>query len=57
MERVCFIKKYESENISISAGIINYPTNLKTIYNIFTQNKMDYYKLDPKLLKFNKYIR
>ena len=52
-----FYKKNKSENISISAGMINNPTNLKTSFNIFTYGKLDYYKLDKRLVKFAKYSK
>ena len=41
-----FYKLIGNKNISISAGIINHPTNLKTTTNIFTKAKLDFYKLD-----------
>lgn len=52
-----FYKKNKNENISISAGMINKPTNLKTSLNIFTYGKLDYYKLDKRLVKFAKYSK
>jgi len=52
-----FYKKLDSERISIAAGMLKNPTNLKTHSNIFTKGKMDYYKLDPKLPKFHKYTK
>ena len=50
-----FFKHLESESVSISAGMFQHPTNLKTKYNIFTIGKMDYYKLDNRIQKYNKY--
>ncbi len=50
-----FYKRIGSKNISIAAGMLNNPTKLKTRFNIFTKGKMDYYKLDKKIPKFNKY--
>tara|TARA_B110000438_G_scaffold105368_1_gene103837 strand:- start:507 stop:905 length:399 start_codon:yes stop_codon:yes gene_type:complete len=50
-----FFKRLKSERISISAGIFNNPTKLKTNRNIFTKGKMDYYKLNKKIPKFNEY--
>ena len=44
-----FYKKDKSSGISISAGLFENPTKLKTYSNIFTKGKLDYYKLDPKL--------
>ena len=52
-----FYKKYNSKNISIAAGMLNNPTNLKTNSNIFTHRKLDYYKLDKKLATFAKYSK
>ena len=52
-----FYKKYNSKNISIAAGMLNNPTNLKTNSNIFTHGKLDYYKLDKKLASFAKYSK
>ena len=52
-----FYKRIKSENISISAGIFNNPTKLKTYSNIFTKGKLDFYKLDLSLRKFNKYSK
>jgi len=52
-----FYKINKSENISISAGMFDGPTKLKTYSNIFSKDKLDYYKLDPKLIKFNKYSK
>ena len=52
-----FYKKYNSKNISIAAGMLNNPTNLKTNSNIFTHGKLDYYKLDKKLATFAKYSK
>ena len=49
-----FYKKYKSKNISIAAGMLKSPTKLKTYANIYVKNKMDYYKLDPKIPKFVK---
>ena len=50
-----FYKRLKSKGISISAGMIENPTRLKTKINIFTKGKMDYYKLDKKIPKFNRY--
>ena len=52
-----FYKKYKSKNISISAGMLTYPTKLKTFANIYIKNKMDYYKLDLKIPKFVKFSK
>ena len=50
-----FYKRKKSKSISIAAGVFSNPTKLKTSSNIYTKNKMDYYKLDLRLPKFNKY--
>ena len=50
-----FYKRIGSKNISIAAGMLSNPTKLETRFNIFTKDKMDYYKLDKKMPKFNKY--
>ena len=49
-----FYKKTKSDNISVAAGMFEKETTLKTYCNIFIKGKMRYYKLDPKLPKFNK---
>ena len=50
-----FFKFYGNNTISISAGMFSNPTKLKTKMNIFIKGKLDYYKLDKKLPKFNRY--
>ena len=50
-----FYKLLKSNNISIAAGLFHNPTKLKTHSNIFTKDKLDYYKLDRSLPKFNRY--
>ena len=52
-----FYKLIKSKNISIAAGMMSNPTNLKTQSNIFIKNKLDYYKLDLKIPKFSKNSR
>ena len=52
-----FYKKLNSENISISAGMFQNPTKLKTQLNIFTKGKLDYYKLDSRIPKFERYSK
>ena len=49
-----FYKLLKSKNISIAAGMFYNPTNLKTLSNIYTKGKLDYYKLDSRLPKFNR---
>ncbi len=50
-----FYKIKKSDTISISAGMFDNPTKLKTHSNIFTKNKLDYYNLDSRIPKFKKY--
>ena len=50
-----FYKLIGSNNISIAAGMFNGPTKLKTKMNIFVKGKLDYYKLDNHLPKFERY--
>tara|TARA_B100000686_G_C16588929_1_gene862252 strand:- start:639 stop:938 length:300 start_codon:yes stop_codon:yes gene_type:complete len=50
-----FYKKFDSNKVSVAAGMLSNPTKLKTISNIFTKKKMDYYKLDKKIPKFKRY--
>ena len=52
-----FFKSLGSDNISIAAGMFKNPTKLKTTKNIFIEGKLDYYKLDNKLLKFIRYSK
>ena len=49
-----FYKLFNSNNISIAAGMLNNPTKLKTHSNIFTKKKLDFYKLDLRMLRFEK---
>ena len=50
-----FFKVIDSNLLHIAAGMINGPTKLKTTMNIFVKGKSDYYKLDNRLMKFNRY--
>jgi len=52
-----FFKRIDNQNISIAAGMFQNPTELETKENIFTKGKLDYYKLDKKLPKFDKYFK
>ncbi len=52
-----FYKLLKSENISIAAGMFSNPTKLKTHSNIYTKGKLDYYKLDSRIPKFNRNSR
>ena len=49
-----FYKLLKSKNISIAAGMFYNPTKLKTLSNIYTKDKLDYYKLDSRIPKFNR---
>ena len=48
-----FYKQLKNSNISIAAGMFHNPTKLKTHSNIFTRDKLDYYKLDSRTPKFD----
>ena len=50
-----FFKALGKKEIHIAAGMFNKPVKLKTIVNIFTKGKLDYYKLDQRLPKFKRY--
>ena len=50
-----FFKILNSDNISIAAGMFKNPTKLKTKMNIFVEGKLDYYKLDNRLPKRQRY--
>ena len=50
-----FFKIIGAKTISIAAGVFNKPIKLKTTMNIFVKGKSDYYKLDSRMPKFNKY--
>jgi len=50
-----FFKFFRSDNLSIAAGMFINPTKLKTTMNIFIKGKSDYYKLDSRMPKFNRY--
>ena len=50
-----FFKIIGAKNISIAAGMFNRPVKLKTTMNIFVKGKSDYYKLDSRMPKFNRY--
>ena len=52
-----FYKRLNSETISIAAGMFQNPTKFKTYLNIFTKGKLDYYKLDTRISKFEKHIK
>ena len=49
-----FYKLLKSNNISIAAGMFHNPTKLKTHSNIFTKGKLDYYKLQASLPRFDR---
>ena len=50
-----FFKIIGTKTISIAAGMFNRPVKLKTTMNIFVKGKLDYYKLDSSMPKFNRY--
>ncbi len=50
-----FFKTIGSKIIHISAGMFNKPVKLKTEMNIFVKGKSDYYKLDSRMPKFNRF--
>ena len=50
-----FFKIMGARTISIAAGMFNRPIKLKTTMNIFVKGKSDYYKLDSRMPKFNRY--
>ena len=50
-----FFKIIGGKTISIAAGMFNRPIKLKTTMNIFVKGKSDYYKLDSRMPKFNRY--
>ena len=50
-----FFKVMDSKLLYIAAGMFNGPTKLKTINNTFVKGKLDYYKLDNRLPKYNRY--
>ena len=50
-----FFKIIGAKTISIAAGMFNKPIKLKTTMNIFVKGKSDYYKLDSRMAKFNRY--
>ena len=50
-----FFKIIGAKTISIAAGMFNRPVKLKTTMNIFVKGKLDYYKLDSSMPKFNRY--
>ena len=50
-----FFRSIGKKDIHIAAGMFNKPVKLKTEMNIFVKKKLEYYKLDNRLPKFNKY--
>ena len=50
-----FFKIMGVKTINIAAGMFNRPVKLKTTMNIFVKEKSDYYKLDSRMPKFNRY--
>ena len=52
-----FFKIIGGKTISIAAGMFDRPIKLKTTMNIFVKGKSDYYKLDSRIPKFNRYSK
>jgi len=50
-----FFKSINSNDIHISAGLFDKTLKLKTIRNIFTKNKLKYYKLDKRMPRYSRY--
>jgi len=50
-----FFQINNTENIHIAAGLFNKSLKVKTFRNIFTKNKLKYYKLDKTIPKFDRY--
>ncbi len=50
-----FFKIMGVKTINIAAGMFDRPAKLKTTMNIFVKGKSDYYKLDSRIPKFNRY--
>ena len=50
-----FFKIMGVKTINIAAGMFNRPVKLKTTMNIFVKGKSDYYKLDSRMPRFNRY--
>ena len=50
-----FFKTIGSKIIHISAWMFNKPVKLKREMNIFVKGKSDYYKLDSRMPKFNRF--
>ena len=49
-----FYKLLKSKELDIAAGMFSNPTTMKTVSNIFTKDKLDYYELDLRLPAFEK---
>ena len=50
-----FFKVFNTKEICIAAGMFNKPIKLKTSINIFTEDKLDYYKIEQDIPKFKRY--
>jgi len=50
-----FLKSLGKKSNYNAGGMFNRPVKLKTIANIFTKSKLDYYKLDRDIPKFKRY--
>ena len=49
-----FFKLLKSKELDIAVGMFSNPTTIKTVSNIFTKDKLDYYELDSSLPAFEK---
>ena len=49
-----FYKLLKSKELDIAAGMFSNPTTMKTVSNIFTKDKLDYYELDSRLPAFER---
>jgi hypothetical protein len=52
-----FFKVDKSDNISISAGMFDGKTKLKTFRNIFVGSKSDFYQINDKLPKYKRFAK
>ena len=49
-----FYKLLKSKELDIAAGMFSNPSTMKTVSNIFTKDKLDYYELDLRLPSFER---
>jgi hypothetical protein len=52
-----FFKVDKSDNVSISAGMFDGKTKLKTFRNIFVGSKSDFYQINDKLPKYKRFAK